>query len=87
MRRQGSSQSALHQSALKNSSLTTLKFCHDHDIVHRDIKPENLLLSSANNDFDVKIADFGLSIHLPNGKKDKQEQCRRQNYITRVTSP
>ena len=60
--------------------LTTLKFCHDHDIVHRDIKPENLLLASESNDFDVKIADFGLSAHVPKGKT-LQQVCGTPQYL------
>lgn len=43
--------------------LETLDFLHSHGIVHRDLKPENLLLSSPDNDTDVKIADFGFAIH------------------------
>mmetsp|Transcript_21321 Transcript_21321/g.33000 ORF Transcript_21321/g.33000 Transcript_21321/m.33000 type:complete len:208 (+) Transcript_21321:737-1360(+) len=38
-----------------------LAFCHQQNVVHRDLKPENLLLTSKNNDWDLKIADFGLS--------------------------
>jgi calcium/calmodulin-dependent protein kinase I len=60
--------------------LSALKFCHDRDIVHRDIKPENLLMSSKSDDADVKIADFGLSIHLPNGQLC-QHACGTPNYI------
>lgn len=41
--------------------LNALKFCHDKDIVHRDLKPENLLLAHADDDANVKLADFGLA--------------------------
>ena len=30
-------------------------------VVHRDLKPENILLLSQDNDYDFKLADFGLS--------------------------
>ncbi|PNH08919.1 Aurora kinase C, partial [Tetrabaena socialis] len=36
-----------------------LSVIHEQGLIHRDIKPENILL---NNSFQVKIADFGLSI-------------------------
>lgn len=38
--------------------MNALKFLHENDVVHRDLKVENLLLDS---DFNLKIADFGLS--------------------------
>jgi len=60
--------------------LSSLKFCHDRDIVHRDIKPENMLLSSATDDSSVKIADFGLSIHLPDNKLC-MHACGTPNYL------
>jgi len=39
----------------------TIHYCHKQKIVHRDVKPENLLLTSKDNDFDLKIADFGFA--------------------------
>ncbi|KAE8882913.1 hypothetical protein PF005_g4296 [Phytophthora fragariae] len=41
--------------------LETIAFCHDADVVHRDLKPENLLLSSQEDDADIKLADFGFA--------------------------
>jgi calcium/calmodulin-dependent protein kinase I len=38
-----------------------MKYCHDRGIAHRDLKPENLLLTTANDDAIVKIADFGFA--------------------------
>ncbi|KAL2531611.1 Protein kinase family protein [Abeliophyllum distichum] len=40
-----------------------LAFLHRSDIVHRDVKTNNILLD---NDFHVKVADFGLSRMFPN---------------------
>ena len=39
--------------------LDGIEACHKKGVYHRDIKPENLLLSD--NNFQLKIADFGLA--------------------------
>lgn len=45
---------------------------HCKGYVHRDIKPENLLIDGS--DHSLKLIDFGLSIHLPEGEKLNDRQ-------------
>lgn len=59
--------------------LSTLKFCHDQDIVHRDLKPENLLLTSRDDDADIKLADFGFAAKT-NGST-LTEMCGTPGYL------
>ncbi|KAK9700197.1 hypothetical protein RND81_08G222900 [Saponaria officinalis] len=40
-----------------------LSFLHENDVIHRDVKTNNILLD---NNFRVKVADFGLSRLFPN---------------------
>ncbi|PNS18105.1 hypothetical protein CAC42_4064 [Sphaceloma murrayae] len=53
-----------------------IEYCHRHKIVHRDLKPENLLLD---DQFNVKIADFGLSNIMTDGNFLKTS-CGSPNY-------
>lgn len=47
--------------------LKAVHYMHSYGVVHRDLKPENILLMSADDDSDVKVADFGLAVILDNG--------------------
>jgi len=51
-------------------------YCHLHMVVHRDLKPENLLMDQ---DYRIKIADFGLSNTMRDGKFLKTS-CGSPNY-------
>jgi len=48
--------------------LQGVAYLHSNGIAHRDLKPENLLLKTKDSDFDVKIADFGLSSFVDSQK-------------------
>lgn len=44
--------------------LLGLDYMHSINIVHRDIKLDNILINKIEEDeFKVKIADFGLAVH------------------------
>lgn len=53
-----------------------LHYCHQNHVIHRDIKPENLLLTING---DVKLADFGWSVHAPSLKR--QTMCGTMDYL------
>lgn len=53
---------------LMRQLMQSIEFLHQNGIVHRDLKPENLILTSKDNDNNVKIADFGLASYIDNEK-------------------
>jgi 5'-AMP-activated protein kinase catalytic alpha subunit len=53
-----------------------VEYCHNNLVAHRDLKPENILIDDTNT---VKIADFGLSNLMKDGKFLKTS-CGSPNY-------
>jgi serine/threonine protein kinase len=62
-----------------NTLLSAIKYCHNKNVVHRDLKPENLLLKSRNNDWDLRVADFGFAV-IANGNSIT-DSCGTPSYI------
>eukprot|EP00918_Siedleckia_nematoides_P089875 GHVU01197517.1.p1 GENE.GHVU01197517.1~~GHVU01197517.1.p1 ORF type:complete len:301 (-),score=77.95 GHVU01197517.1:20-922(-) len=56
---------------LMRQILAAIYYCHQHNIAHRDLKPENFLFSEKAKDSPLKIIDFGLAAHCPEGTKMK----------------
>lgn len=73
------------------SLASALQHCHAKGVIHRDLKPENLLLDDDDN---LKIADFGWSVHAVNSCRRKTmcgtldflapELCEGQEYDTSI---
>jgi serine/threonine protein kinase len=53
-----------------------LRYCHSKHVIHRDIKPENLLVNYRG---ELKIADFGWSVHAPNSRR--KTLCGTLDYL------
>lgn len=58
--------------------LKALDHIHSKNVVHRDLKPENLILVSKEDDFDVRIADFGLATIM---NKPLFERCGTPGFV------
>ncbi|VDK45902.1 unnamed protein product [Anisakis simplex] len=56
---------------------SAIEYCHQKKVMHRDIKPENVLISGRG---DLKIADFGWSVHGPSSKRDTV--CGTLDYLS-----
>ena len=48
---------------------TAVYYMHSYGVAHRDLKPENVLMTSCDEDSDIRILDFGLSKILGSNEK------------------
>ena len=64
--------------------LLAVDFIHQKKIIHRDLKLENILIDEVHEleNYNVKIADFGLAIFIPIDKREKlYEKCGTPCYV------
>ena len=65
--------------------LLTIDFIHKKNVIHRDIKLDNILINKVDDSdqYDVKIADFGLAEFVPDSKQTKSTEiiCGTPCYI------
>lgn len=59
--------------------MSALSACHSNLIYHRDIKPENILLD---RNFQLKLADFGLSTISESEDSLLQTDCGTKSYMS-----
>lgn len=59
--------------------VSAVHYLHEINIVHRDLKPENLLMTSCDDDADMKIIDFGFAIKAKG--RILTTQCGTPGYI------
>ena len=52
-----------------------------NNVVHRDLKPENLILSYKENDYDIRIADYGLATFVSSKDELLKLRCGSPGYI------
>ncbi|MFG0287823.1 MAG: protein kinase, partial [Rhodopirellula sp. JB044] len=47
--------------SLISKTATALQYAHSRNLVHRDIKPSNVMVFESDNEFTIKVLDFGLA--------------------------
>ncbi|CAG9329412.1 unnamed protein product [Blepharisma stoltei] len=63
---------------LARELLSVLDYLSSLNIIHRDIKLENILMTSEDNDYDFKLADFGVAAEL---NENSLIRCGSPGYI------
>ena len=60
-----------------------MQFIHSQGIIHLDIKPFNIMFANPEDDYNLRIIDFGLSERLGEGEKEvKMTMCGTLEYMS-----
>ena len=60
-----------------------MQFIHSQGIIHLDIKPFNIMFANPDDDYNLRIIDFGLSERLAVGEKQvKMSMCGTLEYMS-----
>lgn len=53
-----------YSAVLARKMLSALAYMHENNIIHRDLKLENILMTSLDEDADIRLADFGFAAEM-----------------------
>ena len=60
-----------------------MQFIHSQGIIHLDIKPFNIMFANPDDDYNLRIIDFGLSERLAEGEREvKMTMCGTLEYMS-----
>jgi serine/threonine protein kinase len=58
-----------------------LNYLHENNLMHRDIKPENIFVTKENDEYCLKIGDFGLATEASEDE-DHKTVCGTLNFMS-----
>lgn len=65
--------------SLANQLFSTLTFLHERGLAHRDLKPSNILLTSLEDDAEIRLCDFGTA-HQCSTSKPRPTTCSTSTH-------